>query len=86
MSNSPDKYLTPNESEKDFRFTNYDLFLNSLFLHGEFRSQETEVRILDEYDPSNLYSSHNGFRIKSEIKLSEYNCNQDLVLVYTVHR
>ena len=26
-----------------------------------------------------LYSSHNGFRIKSEIKLSEYNCNQDLV-------
>ncbi|MDR4504082.1 MAG: hypothetical protein MRK01_04715 [Candidatus Scalindua sp.] len=26
-----------------------------------------------------VYSSHNGFRIKSEIKLSEYNCNQDLV-------
>ncbi|RZV78312.1 MAG: glycosyltransferase family 39 protein [Candidatus Scalindua sp. SCAELEC01] len=26
-----------------------------------------------------LYSSHNGFRIKSEIKLSEYNYNQDLV-------
>ena len=26
-----------------------------------------------------IYSSHNGFRIKSEIKLSEYNCNQDLV-------
>ena len=26
-----------------------------------------------------LYSSRNGFRIKSEIKLSEYNCNQDLV-------
>ena len=25
------------------------------------------------------YSSHNDFRIKSEIKLSEYNCNQDLV-------
>ncbi|MDR4497688.1 MAG: HAD-IIB family hydrolase [Candidatus Scalindua sp.] len=27
----------------------------------------------------NVYSSRNGFRIKSEIKLSEYNCNQDLV-------
>ena len=26
-----------------------------------------------------VYSSHNGFRIKSEIKLGEYNCNQDLV-------
>ncbi|GJQ57318.1 MAG: hypothetical protein SCALA701_01190 [Candidatus Scalindua sp.] len=26
-----------------------------------------------------VYSSHNGFRIKSEIKLSEYNCDQDLV-------
>ena len=26
-----------------------------------------------------VYSSRNGFRIKSEIKLSEYNCNQDLV-------
>ena len=26
-----------------------------------------------------LYSSHNDFRIKSEIKLSEYSCNQDLV-------
>ena len=35
--------------------------------------------IVDEYDSSSLYSSHNGFRIKSEIKLSEYNCNQDLV-------
>ena len=30
-----------------------------------------------------LYSSHNGFRIKSEIKLSEYNCNQDLVFSKT---
>jgi hypothetical protein len=26
-----------------------------------------------------IYSSDNGFRIKSGIKLSEYNCNQDLV-------
>ncbi len=26
-----------------------------------------------------LYSSDNGFRIKSDIKLNEYNCNQDLV-------
>ena len=26
-----------------------------------------------------VYASHNGFRIKSDIKLSEYNCNQDLV-------
>ena len=38
---------------------------------------------LDEYEPKwnkfLIYSSHNGFRIKSEIKLSEYNCNQDLV-------
>ena len=35
----------------------------------------------DTHDAKNviLYSSHNGFRIKSEIKLSEYNCNQDLV-------
>ena len=30
-------------------------------------------------DSVQIYSSHNGFRIKSEIKLSEYNCNQDLV-------
>ncbi len=27
-----------------------------------------------------IYSSHNGFRIKSELKRSEYNCNHDLVL------
>ena len=26
-----------------------------------------------------IYSSDNGFRIKSDKKLSEYNCNQDLV-------
>ena len=30
-----------------------------------------------------IYSSHNDFRIKSEIKLSEYNCNQDLVFSKT---
>ena len=28
---------------------------------------------------SGLYSSYNGFRIKSEKKRNEYNCNQDLV-------
>ena len=32
-----------------------------------------------QYTKVKICSSHNGFRIKSEIKLSEYNCNQDLV-------
>ena len=35
-------------------------------------------RTVDSLLPQ-VYSSHNGFRINSEIKLSEYNCNQDLV-------
>ena len=39
------------------------------------RLQNAMVHSIKSY----LYSSRNGFRIKSEIELSEYNCNQDLV-------
>ncbi|KAA3604747.1 MAG: hypothetical protein D8M57_07315 [Candidatus Scalindua sp. AMX11] len=39
---------------------------------------ETDTNINDDRHLK-IYSSHNGFRIKSEIKLNWYDCNQDLV-------
>jgi hypothetical protein len=48
-------------------------------------TEDNTNRTVLHYDSENptdsvkIYSSHNGFRIKSEIKLSEYNRNQDLV-------
>ena len=59
---------------------------NLLHLYEKIRN--ACVPISETVNPPDLYSSHNGFRIKSEIKLSEYsprrflsgdNCNQDLV-------